>query len=133
MPPRALREATAVGDALASSGAARRSRPPHTSGFVVFGPWIDLDPGRYQARVALRLDGLAEPGTAARFSVFSAATRTLVAGMPIPGDRLRRDGYEVFTLPFELEAAVDDVAFRVRTPSNLRLRVDYVELVPVLP
>ena len=133
MPPRALREATAVGDAQASSGAARRSRPAHTSGFVVFGPWIDLDPGRYQARVALRLDGPAEPGTAARFSVFSAATRTLVAGIPIPGDRLRRDGYEVFILPFELEAAVDDVAFRVRTPSNLRLRVDYVELVPVLP
>ena len=133
MPPRELREETGVGDPQASRGAARRSQPPHPSGFVVFGPWIDFDPGRYQARVALRLDGPAEPGTAARFSVFSAATRTLVARMPIPGEHLRRDRYEVFTLPFELEAAVDNVAFRVRTPSTLSLRVDYVELVPVLP
>ena len=133
MPPRELQTATAVDDTQASSGAARRSQPSHASGFVVFGPWIDLDPGRYQARVALRLDGLAEPGAAVRFSVFSAATRTLVARTTIPGEDLRRDRYEVVTLPFELEAAVDDVAFRVRTPSTLSLRVDYIELVPTLP
>ena len=133
MPPRELREATVVEDPEASGGQARVGRPAHASGFVVYGPWIDLDVGRYQAQVALRLDGPAESGTAARFSVFSAATRTRVAVAEVPGERLRRDRYETFTLPFELDAALDDVAFRVRTAAGVRLRVDYIDLVPVLP
>ena len=133
MLPRDLRETTAVEDPQASGGAARVSKPAHTSGFVVFGPWIDLDPGRYRAEVALRLEGRAEPDTAVRFSVFAARTRTRFAVMSIPVERLRHDRYTTFALPFESEDTLDDVAFRVRTPSDLELRVDYVDLVPALP
>ncbi len=133
MRPSELREETAVEDAQASSGAARVSQPPHESGFVMFGPWIDLDPGRYRAEVALRLEGPAEPGTVARFSVFAAGTGTLVARMSIPVELLHPDRYAVFSLPFESDDVLDDVAFRVRAPGGLSLRVDYVDLIPVLP
>ena len=133
MLPRDLRETTAVEDAQASGGGARVSRPSHTSGFVIFGPWIDLDPGRYRAEVALRLEGAAVPGTAARFSVFTARTRTVVARMTIPVELLRPERYATFSLPFESEDPLDDVAFRVRTPSDLEVRVDYVDLIPALP
>ncbi len=133
MLPRDLREETAVEDPQASGGGARVSQPAHSSGFVIFGPWIDLDPGRYRAEVALRLTGPAEPGTVARFSVFAAGTQALVARTSIPVERLRRDRYATFALPFESGEALDDVAFRVRVPSDLPVGIDYVDLIPVLP
>lgn len=133
MAPEDLREATAVDDPLASSGRARVSRPAHRSGFVMFGPWVDLDPGRYRAEVALRLEGAAPPGTTARFSVFAAGTRRLVARRFVPVEALQRERYVTVALAFESEDVLEDVAFRVRTPPELALRVDYVDLIPVLP
>ena len=130
MPPRS--DSTTIADMQASEGAARASRPAHESGYAVFGPWIDLDPGAYRAQVALRLRSATEVATAARFDV-RADGNDDIAFIKVPAARLTGNRYATFSLSFETDEVLRRVELRVRAHPNADVLVDYVDLVPLLP
>ena len=130
MSPRS--DSTTIADVQASGGAARASRPAHESGYAVFGPWIDLDPGAYRAQVALRLRSATEVATAARFDV-QAAGNDDIAFIEVPAARLTGNRYATFSLSFESDEVLRRVELRVRAHPNADVLVDYVDLVPLLP
>ena len=130
MSPRS--DSTTIADVQASGGAARASRPAHESGYAVFGPWIDLDPGAYRAQVALRLRSPTEVATAARFDV-RAAGNDDIAFIEVPATRLTGNRYATFSLSFETDEVLRRVELRVRAHPNADVLVDYVDLVPLLP
>ncbi len=118
-------------DPGASAGAARASTPARPDGWVVFGPYLELGPGRYRAVAALRL-GAPARGRAARFEV--VADRSGLAALDVPAAHLRDDGrWSLAAITFEVAEAVRDVEFRVQAASGVDLLVDYVDLTPVLP
>ena len=118
-------------DPGASAGAARASTPARPDGWVVFGPYLELAPGRYRAVAALRL-GAPARGPAARFEV--AADRSALAVLHVPAEHLRDDGrWSLAAITFEVAEAVRNVEFRVQATAGVDLLVDYVDLTPVLP
>ena len=134
MSPGAMIPATAVAETHASAGAARASQPVDPRGFVVFGPYIDLNPGRYHAAVALRLTAPSDAKDAGRFEVTASRGRVVLATMKLPVERLYSNGtYSTMTLDFVADEVLEDVEFRVRAAPEVDLLIDYVDLIPILP
>ena len=62
-------QGTARVDPAASGGQARASKPARSDDFIIFGPYVSLDPGRYRVEVALRLSAPSDAERVARFEV----------------------------------------------------------------
>ena len=102
--------------------------------FIVFGPFVHLDAGRYRVEATLRL---AEPTgleVAGRFEVTAGRGRHVLASAPVASDRLPTDGsYTKVAVGFDAVAPVEAVEFRVAANPGADLLVDYIDLIPVLP
>lgn len=134
MTPMSMAAETTLSDPLASGGRARGSTPIRSDRFLLFGPYVSLDRGRYRVEVALRLAAPAATGNAARFEVTAERGRTMIAAMEVPAVRLPDDGtYTTATITFETDERLRDVEFRVVAHPDFSLLVDYVDLTPVLP
>ena len=133
MTPMSTAAETTRQDPAASAGAVRAATYASPGGPVVFGPYLDLDPGRYRVVAALRLGAFAT-GLVARFEVSRNRARTTIATLNIPASHLRDDGgWSLAAITFEIAEAVRDVEFRIFATPGVDLLIDYVELTPVLP
>ena len=129
--PLSTAPATTRRDPAASAGAARASRPAGEGGVVVFGPYLELAPGRYRAVAALRLGAPAE-GRAARFEIIR--DRSPIAALNVPASHLRHDGeWSHAAITFETAEIMTNVEFRIYGTPGINLLVDYIDLTPVLP
>ncbi len=123
-------------DPNASDGLARdtTAAPDNPGRFVVFGPFLHLDPGRYRVEATLRLAEPTEVEVAGRLDVTASRGRNVLVSVPIASDRLPTDGsYTTVTVRFDAAEPLDDVEFRVAATPGADLLVDYFNLVPVLP
>ena len=121
-------------DARASNHQARANHPARDDGFVVLGPWIDLDPGPYRVEVSLRLVAPTDAQHAARIDVTALRGRQGIAAREIPTAQVPSNGtYATVALPFQAVDVLRDVEFRVNANPNIELLVDYVDLFPILP
>ena len=102
--------------------------------FVVFGPYLHLDSGRYRVEATLRL---AEPtgfGVAGRFDVTASRGRNVLASVSVASDRLPTDGsYTKIAVSFDATEPLDDVEFRVAATRGVDLLIDCFDLIPMLP
>lgn len=135
MTPMSLAGETTRPDAPASGGLARSSTPIRTDRFLLFGPYLSLDHGRYRVEFASRLAApAAVAGAALRFEVTADRGSTIVGAMEVPAERLPNDGtYATAAITFETGERLRDVEFRVVAYPGFDLLVDYVDLIPVLP
>ena len=131
MSPFSMAAETTRRDPAASAGAMRASTPARPDGIVVFGPYLELDPGRYRVVAALRL-GAPASGRVARFEVLS--NRSRIAALNVPASHLRDDGrWSLAAITFETAEAVREVEFRIQATAGVDLLIDYIDLTPVLP
>ena len=131
MSPMSMAAETIRQDPAASAGAARAARPLRRDGVVVFGPYLELGPGRYRVTAALRL-GAPASGRAARFEIVETWSR--IAALNIPASHLRDDGeWSLATITFETAEIIEDVEFRIYGTPDVDLLIDYIDLTPVLP
>ena len=134
MTPMSLSDRTTRTDPRASGGRARGSTPIRPDRFLLFGPYLELDRGRYRAEVALRLATEATVDDAARFEVAAERGRVIVAALEVPATSLPADGsYATAAITFETAERLRDVEFRILVRPGIDLLVDYVDLIPVLP
>jgi hypothetical protein len=121
-------ETSSVADPAASGGRVRKANKAFR-GVVVYGPYIGLDAGRYRADFALRVHGPVPAGKIACLMVTAAADAQLLARKELTGADLRDgDGYQVIRVPFEANAELDNVEFRVDAYGAAPVSVDYVDL-----
>ena len=133
MTPMSTAAETTRQDPAASAGAVRAAASAPPGSPVVFGPYLDLGPGRYRAVAALRLGAVAT-GRAARFEVSRNRASTTIATLNIPASHLRDDGeWSLAAITFESTDALEDVEFRIFATPGVDLLIDYVELTPILP
>ncbi len=131
MSPMSMAANTTRRDLAASAGAARAARPVRRDGAVVFGPYLELGPGRYRVAAALRL-GAAAGGRAARFEIVRTGGR--IAALNIPASHLRDDGeWSLAAITFETAEIIEGVEFRIFATPGVDLLIDYIDLLPVLP
>ena len=102
--------------------------------FVVFGPYLHLDSGRYRVEATLRLDEPTGFGVAGRFDVTASRGRNVLASVSVASDRLPTDGsYTKVAVSFDATEPLDDVEFRVAATRGVDLLIDCFDLIPVLP
>ena len=134
MVPLSTADETTRLDARASNHQARANHPARDDGFVVLGPWIDLEPGPYRVEVSLRLAVPTDAQHAARVDVTASRARQAIIAREIPTSGLSSDGtYATVAVSFETTEVLHDVEFRVNANPNIELLVDYVDLIPILP
>lgn len=123
---------TTLADPAASAGAVRAAaRSTRADGVVVFGPYVELGPGRYRATAALRLDSPAD-GRAAIFEI--VRNRSRIAAVNVPASHLRDDGrWSLAAITFESAEALENVEFRILATPGVDLLIDYIDLTPILP
>jgi uncharacterized membrane protein len=122
-----------LADPQASQGVARVSqgKPPGQEDDVglLFGPYAQMQPGRY--RVTYRLK-LAEPGLAGRVAtidVFSHAAGGPLASADLDAAQFLTPGrYQDFAVEFEIEEPLSSVEFRVLHSGLGTLAVDVVQV-----
>ncbi len=110
-------------DAAAGNGWARVAAEPDASGALVYGPYVRLAAGRYEAHFRLRCTG--ENAAPPRLAVQAAA-----AGQLATQDAPPAADYTDVTLPFALVAA-DTVEFTVRYQGEGEIWLDRIEVVDV--
>jgi hypothetical protein len=130
--PMSTAAATTRRDPAASAGAVRAAaRSTMEGGVVVFGPYLELGPGRYRATAALRLDSPAD-GRVARFEVVRRRSR--IAAVDVPASHLRDDGeWALAAITFESAEVLEEVEFRIVATPGVDLLIDYIDLTPILP
>ena len=84
----------AVHDPDAVGGVAWHVASKDRRGFALYGPYLDIPPGEYVARLRVRTDG---PGSIGRFRVTEGNGRIVLAETDLPGD-IRK--YREIELPF---------------------------------
>ena len=136
MTPMQTASRTTREDPNASGGYARDTTAAleRTDQFVVFGPYLNLDAGRYRVEATLRL---AEPtgfGAVGQFEVTASRGRNVLARVSLASDRLPTDGsYTKVAVSFDATEPLDDIEFRVTTTGGGGLLIDCFDLIPVLP
>ena len=102
--------------------------------FIVFGPYLNLEAGRYRVEATLRLAAPTGFEVAGRFEVTAGRGGNVLASVPVASDRLPTDGsYTKVAVDFDATDPLEAVEFRVAAMPGVDLLVDYIDLIPVLP
>ena len=134
MTPMQTADRTTRLDAQASGGRARASDEGRRDGLVTFGPYLDVDPGRYRIEAAMRLRTPSDAAPAAWLDVRTERGQVSHGRVDIPAARLPTDGsYTIVSVSIESPQPFEDLEFIVGAHPGVDLLVDYIDLIPVLP
>lgn len=134
MTPMQTADRTTRLDEQASGGRARAADSGRSDGLITFGPYLDLDSGRYRIEAAMRLRTPSETAPAAWLDVRSERGQVAHGRVDIPAARLSADGsYTTVNVTVETVEPLRDLEFRVGAHPGVDLLVDYIDLIPVLP
>lgn len=101
-------------------------------GFLAFGPYVSLWPGRYTASYHLAIEGRCDsdsPIQVAQVDVTSNAANRTIVSRPLTQLEFTAPGrYQAFQLAFEIERQEDNVEFRVFNRGVARMKLEKVEL-----
>ena len=134
MTPMQTADRTTRLDGQASGGRARAANGGRGDGLITFGPYLNLNPGRYRVETAMRLQTPSEAATVAWLDVRTERGRVSHGRVDVPAARLPTDGsYAVISVSFDAVDPLEDLEFIVGAFPGVELLVDYVDLIPVLP
>ncbi len=134
MTPMQTADRTTRLDGQASGGRARAADSGRPDGLLTFGPYLNLDPGRYRIEAAMRLQAPAEAAPAAWLDVRTERGRVSHGRVEVPAARLPTDGsYAVISVSFDAIEPLEELEFIVGASPGVELLVDYIDLIPVLP
>ena len=134
MTPMQTADRTTRLDGRASGGRARAADGERPDGLITFGPYLNLDAGRYRIEAAMRLRTPSEAAPAAWLDVRSERGQVAYGRVDIPASRLPADGsYTTVSVTVETVEPLRDLEFRVGAHPGVDLLVDYIDLIPVLP
>lgn len=118
-----------VSDAQASREAARAAEGATVGKAMVYGPYASLIPGRYRVTFALRLVESAPAGRVATVDVYSSTAGGPLAARDIEASEFAgSEGYQEFTLDFEVPWALGDVEYRLVARGSAHLMADRVQV-----
>ena len=121
-------------DERASGGRARAADSSRADGAITFGPYLNLDPGRYRIEAAMRLRMPSDAAPAAWLDVRTERGQVSHGRVDIPAARLPTDGsYTIVSIAVDAVEPLEDLEFIVGAHPDVDLLVDYVDLIPVLP
>ena len=134
MTPMQTADRTTRLDEQASGGRARAADSGRADGLITFGPYLNLDPGRYRIEAAMRLRTPSDAAPAAWLDVRTERGRVSHGRVDIPAARLPTDGsYTTVSVSIESPQPFEDLEFIVGAHPGVDLLVDYIDLTPVLP
>ena len=134
MTPMQTADRTTRLDEQASGGRARAPDGGRPDGLITFGPYLDLDPGRYRIEAAMRLRTPTDAAPAAWLDVRTERGRVSHGRVDVPATRLPTDGsYTIVSVSFDGVEPLEDLEFRVGAHPEVDLLIDYIDLIPVLP
>ena len=134
MTPMQTADRTTRLDEQASGGRARAADGGRSDGLITFGPYLNLDPGRYRVEAAMRLRTPSEGAPAAWLDVRTERGQVFHGRVDVPAARLPTDGsYTTVSVVFDAAEPLEDLEFIVGAHPGVDLLVDYIDLIPVLP
>jgi len=97
------------------------------TGYLTSGPYLHLDPGRYEVSFAVK--SAKKSSDEVRFDATAFYGRDTLAGKDVTLGELSSQDFQKVTLGFELDEPADSVEFRLEVPANSTVGLDYLELV----
>ena len=134
MTPMQTAERTTRLDGQASGGRARAADGERPDGLITFGPYLNLDAGRYRIEAAMRLQTPSSAAPAAWLDVRTGRGQFSHGRVDVPAARLPTDGaYAMVSVTVDAVEPLEDLEFIVGASPDVELLVDYIDLIPVLP
>jgi hypothetical protein len=119
-----------VAEAGASGGHARRAEQ-QWKGWVAYGPYVCLPPGRYRIDFAVRIEDHNAPGPLATIDVLDGGPEPLVKRELSAEDFPLNGKYSVQSLTLNCADDLDFAEFRLWSEGKSAIRLDYVEVIPL--
>jgi hypothetical protein len=121
-------EVATVADASASAGQARQATAVF-QGYLAFGPYLPMQPGRYRIDFALKIEDNTSTKTVATVDASAYGGKQTLQVRPLRGrDFTAANQYQVFSLNFDVEEELDLVEYRVLLAGKTKVTLDYVEV-----
>ena len=95
-------------------------------GFLVGGPYLPLEEGRYRVKFALRSNYVSDKMV--ELNVASKNASLVSAQKYIEDSEIAGDMFVLESLEFNVTQPQNDFEFRVRVPSDSIVELDYIEL-----
>ena len=134
MTPMQTADRTTRLDEQASGNRARTADGRRSDGLITFGPYLNLDPGRYRIEAAMRLRTPSDAAPAAWLDVRTERGQVSHGRVDVPAARLPTDGsYTIVSVAVDAVESLEDLEFIVGAHPGVDLLVDYIDLIPVLP
>ncbi len=109
-----------------SGGFVRSSAPGDKEGFLIGGPYLPLEEGKYRVKFALRSNHVSDKMV--ELNVASKNASLISAQKYIEDSEIMGDMFVLESLEFDVAQPQNDFEFRVRVPSNSIVELDYIEL-----
>lgn len=115
-----------VADKGASGQLVRESKADEKGGYLVAGPYLDLDPGKY--RVSFTVKSAEQVSAEVKFDVVSDSAVVSHALKEMPLSDIARDKFQEIPLEFSISKPTTGFEFRVYVPANIKVEIDYIKL-----
>jgi hypothetical protein len=126
-------EVTTIADASASAGQARQATAAF-QGFMAYGPYLPLPPGRYRLDFAVKSDNNTSTEPVAILDACAYGGQERLQVRPVRGsDFSSPNRYQVFSFTFEAAEELDLVEYRVMVTGKAAVTLDYVEVTRLTP
>lgn len=121
-------ELATVADASASGGQARQATAAF-QGYLAYGPYLPLPPGRYRVDFALKIADNSSTQTVAILDASAFGGWQCLQVRPVRGrDFTSPNQYQIFRLNLDVEEELDLVEYRVLLPGKAKVTLDYVDV-----
>ena len=99
------------------------------AGYMVSGPYLKLDKGRYKTDFNVRSNQAG--ADIIKFEIASGFGRETLAQKKLSLSEINSKDFKTLTLEFELNNPAEGIEFRIQTPASAKVDLDYLELKPV--
>jgi hypothetical protein len=126
-------EVTTSEDASASAGKARRATASFV-GFLAYGPYLPLRPGRYRIDFALKISDNTSPEEVIKLDACAFAGQQSLRVRSLRGIDFPAPGqYHTFSLTLDAQEELDLVEYRVLVAGKGAVTLDYVDVTRITP
>lgn len=126
-------EVMTVADTSASAGQVRQASAAF-AGYLAYGPYLPLSPGRYRIDFALKIEDNTSNQTVATIDASAFGGWQTLQVHPLRGsDFTSINQYQIFSLTFDVEEERDLVEYRVFVAGKTKVALDYVEVTRLSP
>jgi hypothetical protein len=96
------------------------------AGYLVSGPYLDLESGRYKARFSIK--SMTKTDEKMVVDIISDLGKATLARKELPLSEIYGESFKAVELEIDQDISINQLEFRIKIPEKVKVRLDFIEL-----